>query len=157
MIETDTEVKRAVHRFSRLHNYWGVRPWRKFPAPWTVAPQHLRQDWQSGQLQWCLARAHTGINRGQIPPPPSADVTAITAHALAWHKVYKAVLTTCLALLEIPSEGHDSQPKVSKNTSAQTQCDNPNDLSSLGSSHRLNKNAKMFSRPSHTFSHARFI
>lgn len=44
------------------------------------------------------------------------DVTAITAHAGTAQSVQSSV-TPRMALPEISSEGHDSQPSVSKNTS----------------------------------------
>lgn len=75
---------------------------------------------------------HKGINRGRIPAPPSVDVTAITAYTLAPHKVYKAV--------QWPAR-HDQTYQVTVMTlnltclkiQAPRQCDNPNDLSLLGS------------------------
>lgn len=32
-----------------------------------------------------------GIIRGQVSPPPPADVTAVKAHTLVQHRLYKAV------------------------------------------------------------------
>lgn len=56
-----------------------------------------------------------GVIRGQVSPSPSIDVTAIKAHTLLQHKVYKAVPWPEWHF-QISSEGHNSQSSMSKNT-----------------------------------------